>query len=158
MAFLYFQPGVNFTNILWTAFLYENLCTAFKCFQLGFVIFWQKDFGTKAANKMLVKLPSGWIVQLVRSQQCWICLIHMKSAKLKIEQWKNGVSSLFYQVISNWLSLSYQTNHNIDLISTANQNDSTWLKTLSNYMIQLVGKKSGRETWQNVQKYHVYIH
>jgi hypothetical protein len=26
------------------------------CLQLGFVIFWQKDFGAKAANKMLVKL------------------------------------------------------------------------------------------------------
>jgi hypothetical protein len=26
------------------------------CLQFGFVIFWQKDFGAKAANKMLVKL------------------------------------------------------------------------------------------------------
>jgi hypothetical protein len=26
------------------------------CLQFGFVIFWQKDFGTKAAHKMLVKL------------------------------------------------------------------------------------------------------
>jgi hypothetical protein len=32
------------------------LCTAFKCLQFGFVIFWQRDFGTKAAHKMLVKL------------------------------------------------------------------------------------------------------
>jgi hypothetical protein len=30
------------------------------CLQFGFVIFWQKDFATKAAHKMLVKLtPSG---------------------------------------------------------------------------------------------------
>jgi hypothetical protein len=29
------------------------------CLQFGFVIFWQKDFGTKAAHKMLVKLKSG---------------------------------------------------------------------------------------------------
>jgi len=27
--------------------------------QFGFVIFWQKDFGRKAANKMLVKLTPG---------------------------------------------------------------------------------------------------
>jgi len=27
-----------------------------KCLQFGFVIFWQKDFGAKAAHKMLVKL------------------------------------------------------------------------------------------------------
>ncbi len=26
------------------------------CLQFGFVIFWQKDFGTKAAHKMLTKL------------------------------------------------------------------------------------------------------
>ena len=36
------------------------ICTAFKCLQFGFVIFWQKDFGTKAAHKMLVKLTPGW--------------------------------------------------------------------------------------------------
>jgi hypothetical protein len=29
------------------------------CLQFGFVIFWQKDFGTKAAHKMLVKLTPG---------------------------------------------------------------------------------------------------
>ncbi len=32
------------------------LCAAFMCLKFGFVIFWQKDFGTKAAHKMLVKL------------------------------------------------------------------------------------------------------
>jgi hypothetical protein len=26
------------------------------CLQIGFVIFWRKDFGTKAAHKVLVKL------------------------------------------------------------------------------------------------------
>jgi hypothetical protein len=30
------------------------------CLQFGFVIFWQKEFGAKAAHKMLVKLPLGW--------------------------------------------------------------------------------------------------
>jgi hypothetical protein len=35
------------------------LCTAFKCLQFGFVIFWQKDFGAKAAHKMLVKWTPG---------------------------------------------------------------------------------------------------
>jgi hypothetical protein len=29
------------------------------CLQFGFAIFWQKDFGTKAAHKMLVKLTPG---------------------------------------------------------------------------------------------------
>jgi hypothetical protein len=32
------------------------ICAAFLCLQFGFVIFWQKDFGAKAAHKMLVKL------------------------------------------------------------------------------------------------------
>jgi hypothetical protein len=36
-------------------------CTAFMCLQFGFVIFWQKDFGAKAAHKMLVKLTPVWI-------------------------------------------------------------------------------------------------
>jgi hypothetical protein len=29
------------------------------CLQFGFVNFWQKDFGAKAAHKMLVKLTLG---------------------------------------------------------------------------------------------------
>ncbi len=35
------------------------LCAPFMCLQFEFVIFWQKDFGTKAAHKMLVKLTPG---------------------------------------------------------------------------------------------------
>jgi hypothetical protein len=34
-------------------------CAAFMCLQFGFVIFWQKDFGAKAAHKMLMKLTPG---------------------------------------------------------------------------------------------------
>ncbi len=37
----------------------KAFCAPFMCLQFGFVIFWQKDFGAKAANKMLVKLPPG---------------------------------------------------------------------------------------------------
>ena len=29
------------------------------CLQFGSIIFWQKDFGAKAAHKMLVKLTPG---------------------------------------------------------------------------------------------------
>jgi hypothetical protein len=50
---------VNFTNILQAAFSYQILCAPFMCLQFGFVIFWQKDFGAKAAHKMLVKLTPG---------------------------------------------------------------------------------------------------
>jgi len=53
------RPGVNFTNILRAAFSYESFCDAFMCLQFGFVIFWRKDFGPKAAHKMLVKLTPG---------------------------------------------------------------------------------------------------
>jgi hypothetical protein len=37
--------------------LFHNkvLCASLMCLQFGFVIFWQKDFGTKAAHKTLVK-------------------------------------------------------------------------------------------------------
>ncbi len=37
-------------------FCTKVFCAALMCLQFGFVIFWQKDFGTKAAHKMLVKL------------------------------------------------------------------------------------------------------
>jgi len=51
--------GVNFTNILRAAFSYESFFPAFMCLQFGFVIFWRKDFATKAEHKMLVKLTPG---------------------------------------------------------------------------------------------------
>ncbi len=57
---LHIRPGVNFTNILQAAFSFESFCAAFMCLQFGFIIFWQKDFGSKAAHKMLVKLTPGW--------------------------------------------------------------------------------------------------
>ncbi len=50
---------VNFTNILQATFSYQSSLRTFMCLQFGFVIFWQKDFGAKAANKMLVKLTPG---------------------------------------------------------------------------------------------------
>jgi len=58
--------------------------------------------------------------------------------------------------------LVYQTNHNIDLISTANQNESTRLKTVRiRWEVSLSRdstrwKKSARFTWQNVRKYHLF--
>jgi hypothetical protein len=50
---------VNVTNILQAAFSCQVLCAPFMCLQFGYVIFWQKDFGAKAAHKMLVKLTLG---------------------------------------------------------------------------------------------------
>jgi hypothetical protein len=43
------------------------LCKGFLCLQFGFVIFWQKDFGTKAAYKMLVKL----LLMSLSKSRCW---------------------------------------------------------------------------------------
>jgi hypothetical protein len=34
-------------------------CEVFFYLKIGFVIFWQKNIGTKAARKMLVKLTAG---------------------------------------------------------------------------------------------------
>jgi hypothetical protein len=49
-------------------------CAAFMCLQFGFVIFWQKDFGPKAANKMLVKLmPGDRIWQLIYPDCIFLC-------------------------------------------------------------------------------------
>jgi hypothetical protein len=43
-------------------------CAAFMCLQFGFVILWQKDFGAKAAHKMLVKLTPDWNIILQRGK------------------------------------------------------------------------------------------
>jgi hypothetical protein len=40
-------------------FCMEVFCAAFMSLQFGFVTFWQKDFGAKAAHKMLMKLTPG---------------------------------------------------------------------------------------------------
>ena len=55
------------------------LCAPFMCLQFGFVIFWQMDFGAKAAHKMLVKLTPGgsmgpiYILQLLLSEKSQDC-------------------------------------------------------------------------------------
>ncbi len=40
------------------------------CLQFGSVIFWQNDFGTKAAHKMLVKLTPCWIHRHLSNIYC----------------------------------------------------------------------------------------
>jgi len=52
-------PGVNFTNILRAAFLYESFLCSFYVLTIWACIFLQKVFGAKAAHKMLVKLTPG---------------------------------------------------------------------------------------------------
>jgi hypothetical protein len=34
------------------------------CLQFGFAIFWQKDFGAKAAHKMCGEIGSSWQIGL----------------------------------------------------------------------------------------------
>jgi hypothetical protein len=56
---------VNFTNILQAAFSYQSSLRSFYLLTIGFVIFWRKDFGAKAAHKMLVKLTpavNGYLI------------------------------------------------------------------------------------------------
>jgi hypothetical protein len=48
-----------FYEQLFAFFHMKVFCAAYMCLQFGFVIFWQKDFGAKAAHKMLVKLTPG---------------------------------------------------------------------------------------------------
>ena len=58
-CFITLAPGVNFTNILRAAFSYESFLRRFYVLTIWVCIFWQMDFGAKAAHKMLVKLPPG---------------------------------------------------------------------------------------------------
>jgi hypothetical protein len=59
-------PGVNFTNFYELLFRTKVFLRSFYVLKIGFVIFWQKDFGTKAAHKMMVKLTPGLPVGLDR--------------------------------------------------------------------------------------------
>jgi hypothetical protein len=52
-------PGVNFTNILRAAFKYESFLRCLYVLTIWVYNFWQKDFGAKAAHKMLGKLTPG---------------------------------------------------------------------------------------------------
>jgi hypothetical protein len=49
------------------------------CLQFGFVIFWQKDIGAKAAHKMLVKLTPDVIMG---PRYVWLFLIREKNHKI----------------------------------------------------------------------------
>ncbi len=55
----YEKPGVNFTNILWAAFSYKSFLRSFYVLTIWVCNFWRKEFGAKAAHKMLVKLTPG---------------------------------------------------------------------------------------------------
>ncbi len=50
------RTGVNFINISHAPFLFES--TAFLQLQRGFIVFWRKNIGAKAALKMLMKLTT----------------------------------------------------------------------------------------------------
>ena len=54
------NPGVNFANILRAVFLYKNVLHSFYMLIFGFIIFWQKEIGAKAARKMLVNLSTEY--------------------------------------------------------------------------------------------------
>jgi hypothetical protein len=56
----YFETSsVNFTNILQAAFSYKSFLCSFYVLTSWVFIFCRKDFGAKAAHKMLVKLTPG---------------------------------------------------------------------------------------------------
>jgi hypothetical protein len=74
--------------LVWLSILlifYEQLfhtkvpCAAFMCLQFGFVILWQKAFGTKVAHKTLVKLTPGgsagrvYVMKLLYSEKSQNC-------------------------------------------------------------------------------------
>jgi hypothetical protein len=66
--------------------LYEQLFrtnvfgAAFMCLQFGFLIFWRKDLGAKAAHKMLVKLTPGFNVLILFTAVIYKCYWNAFSA------------------------------------------------------------------------------
>ncbi len=58
-----------FTNILWADFLMKVFCAVLCAYNLGFVIFWRKDFDAKVVNKKLVKLTRKRLKCMNHKQQ-----------------------------------------------------------------------------------------
>jgi hypothetical protein len=52
------------------------------CLKFGFVIFWQKDFGAKAAHKMLVKLTTDRLVLAPKWRHLWMEWIQVLRTQL----------------------------------------------------------------------------
>jgi hypothetical protein len=59
MSCQFLPPGVNFTNILSAPFSYKSFLRSFYVLTYWACNFWQKNFGAKAAHKILVKLTPG---------------------------------------------------------------------------------------------------
>ncbi len=67
----YWRPGVNFINILYGCLFHTKVfCAAFRQLHFGFVVFWRKYIGAKAARKMFMKLTSAfWYLRnILRTQ------------------------------------------------------------------------------------------
>jgi len=81
--FLDDQSCVNFINILCPPFWTKVLCTAFLQLQFGFVIFWQKNIGAKAACKLLMKLTT-WLPMDSTYFGLWTYVSHIKWDKIRL--------------------------------------------------------------------------
>ena len=87
-ASCHFRLGVNFTKILWAAFSYESLLNSFLFLRLRFVFFWQKEFGAKAARKMLVSFPARILFYHTHTQN---------ENNFRVKSIKHGKSKQFRQ-------------------------------------------------------------
>ncbi len=68
-------PWCKFHQYFKSSFLVQKFfCAAFMCLKFVFVIFWQKDFGAKAALKMLVKLTLGANLIKLSTTLIYTCL------------------------------------------------------------------------------------
>ncbi len=74
------HPGVNVTNILQAAFSYESFLCSFDVLTVWVCNFLAKDFGAKAAHKILVKLTPGNIKRGSITVPLTSCLTGFESA------------------------------------------------------------------------------
>ncbi len=77
------------------------LCTAIMCLQFGFVIFWRKEFGAKAAHKMLVKLTPGWMKMVHFENKCALAFISLTFVHAKWMKSKPTFVQTFNKIRQN---------------------------------------------------------
>jgi len=105
-------------------FFTKVLCAAFLVLQFGFVIFLQKNIGTKTARKMLVKLITEWSTKTTTtSTTTTFTTTTTKSSSHTTTATRSSVPSAANQGKYQTICLSYFNNNN------------KLIKVLSNYKL-----------------------
>ncbi len=78
------RPGVNFTNVIHAAFMYESCECSFFVLTFLFVLYWCKTFSAKAGRRLLVKLTPDVEVHFFSDvvEECYVQSTKLLNARI----------------------------------------------------------------------------